>query len=89
MLVKVTSVVATFLFISSVAAVAVPAAKPEPSPVEIVVEGETLIEFATIQCGNEKHGLKPICPHLNKTEDHGCIRCRSLDALLQTTVPNE
>lgn len=66
-------VFAALVLVSSTLAIAVPAADPAPAPVEIIVEGETLIEFATIQCGNERHGLKPICPTL-KTHDKGCIR---------------
>ncbi|KAF8867180.1 hypothetical protein BDZ45DRAFT_734444 [Acephala macrosclerotiorum] len=45
-----------------------------PSGVEVIVEGQSTVIFENIQCGNENRGLKPICPHLNKTEDHGCIR---------------
>jgi len=65
------------------AAVALPVAvpEPEPAPVEILVEGQTLVEFAEIQCENtvtvtkaKTHGLEPICPTLNTTRDHGCIR---------------
>lgn len=50
------------------------------APVEIIVEGQTLVEFETIQCenANKNHGLKPICPHL-KTVDKGCIRCTYLN----------
>lgn len=62
------------MLVSSAFAVALPNAEPEPQPVEIVVEGETIVEFAQIQCGNEPHGLKPICPHLNSTGNHGCVR---------------
>ncbi len=62
-------------FISSALAIALPAAAPEPAPVEIIVEGEDIVEFAEIQCENEHVGLTPICPHLNTTRDNGCIRC--------------
>jgi hypothetical protein len=84
MLFKVTSVLATLMVVSSVAAVALPVAVPEPAPVEILVEGQGLIEFAEIQCENtvtvtkaNTHGLEPICPTLNTTRDNGCIRCKS------------
>jgi hypothetical protein len=85
MLFKVTSVLATLMVVSSVAAVALPVAvpEPEPAPVEILVEGQGLIEFAEIQCENtvtvtkaNTHGLEPICPTLNTTRDNGCIRCK-------------
>lgn len=66
------------MLIPSALALALPNAEPEAQPVEILVEGESLIEFAQIQCENERHGLKPICPHLNTTEDHGCIRCKDV-----------
>ena len=62
----------SLIFVASTIAVALP--EPAPAPVEIIVEGETIVEFAEIQCENEHHGLKPICPHLNKTGEHGCIR---------------
>jgi len=81
MLFKVTSVLATLMVVSSVAATALPVAEPEPAPVEILVEGQTLVEFAEIQCENtvtvtkmKTHGLEPICPTLNTTRDGGCIR---------------
>ncbi len=77
MLFKTTQAFATLMLVSSAFAVALPNAEPEPQPVEIVVEGETLVEFAQIQCGNEPHGLKPICPHLNSTGNHGCVRCKN------------
>jgi hypothetical protein len=76
MLFRTTEVFAAFMLLSSAIAVALPAAEPEAAPVEIIVEGESFVEFAEIQCENERHGLKPICPHLNKTADHGCIRCK-------------
>jgi hypothetical protein len=86
MLFKVTSVLATLMVVSSVAAVALPVAvpEPEPAPVEILVEGQDLVEFAEIQCENtvtvtkaHTQGLEPICPTLNTTRDGGCIRCKS------------
>jgi hypothetical protein len=75
MLFKTTQAFAALMLISSALALALPNAEPEANPVEIIVEGETFVEFAEIQCQNERHGLKPICPMLNKTEDRGCIRC--------------
>jgi hypothetical protein len=93
MLFKVTSVLATLMVVSSVAAVALPVAEPEPVPVEILVEGQGLIEFAEIQCENtvtvtkaNTHGLEPICPTLNTTRDHGCIRCKSTTCILWRIV---
>ncbi|KAE9377329.1 hypothetical protein N431DRAFT_555545 [Stipitochalara longipes BDJ] len=71
---RTTQVFAALMLISSALALALPNAKPEAQPVEVLVEGESFIEFAQIQCENERHGLKPICPHLNKTADNGCIR---------------
>lgn len=76
-----TQAFATLMLVSSAFAVALPNAEPEPQPVEIVVEGETVVEFAQIQCGNEPHGLKPICPHLNSTGNHGCVRCKDCQQL--------
>jgi hypothetical protein len=76
MLFKTSQTFATLILISSALALALPDAEPEPQPVEIVVEGESIVEFAQIQCGNEPHGLKPICPHLHLTENHGCVRCK-------------
>ncbi len=77
MLFKNTQVFATLMLVSSAFALALPNAEPEPQPVEIVVEGESFIEFAQIQCENEPHGLKPICRHLNSTGNHGCVRCKN------------
>jgi hypothetical protein len=37
---------------------------------------EEIVEVIAIEEGSKKHGLSPICTHLN-TSDHGCIRCRS------------
>ena len=74
-----------FALVSSAFAVALPSAEPEPVPVEVVVEGQTMVEFSNVQCETvidietttgKSTGLKPICPMLNKTMDHGCIRCQ-------------
>lgn len=74
MFLKTTSFLSTLTLFATAMTAALPA--PSPAPVEVIVEGQDIVVFESIQCGNERRGLKPICPHLNKTEDHGCVRCK-------------
>ncbi len=88
---RTTQVFTALMLISSALTLALPntdlqSRDPDAQPVEIIVEGETFVEFAQIQCENERRGLKPICPHLNKTQDHGCIRCKCSEHLASSSL---
>lgn len=73
--------------------VAVPKAQPYPQSVDVVevtdvadgasvadVTGVVIEETVVVETssGETHHGLKPICPKLNITMDHGCVRCREI-----------
>jgi hypothetical protein len=66
-------------------AVAVPNIKRYPQSVDVVevtdgaggadVTGVVIEETVVIETEETRRGLMPICPNLNTTMDHGCIRC--------------
>ncbi|KUJ20505.1 uncharacterized protein LY89DRAFT_682229 [Mollisia scopiformis] len=72
MFLKTSSLLSALMVLATALAIALP--DPSPAPVEVIVEGQDTVIFENIQCGNEHQGLKPICPHLNTTEEHGCVR---------------